>query len=79
MQNINKGLFDQVLQELCISTHCIQWTVAKFAFRDHPAIEEATWNGYLLRTSEKGVEVHAMDNDVGICCACADRVWETGG
>lgn len=70
MQNINKGLFDQVLRELESYTYCVRWTSETVAERGRPAIVGATWTGYWLDTRGKGVEVHAVDKSDGICCEC---------
>lgn len=72
MQNINKGLFDQVLEELESSTYCVRFVSESVAARGHPAIVGVTWNGYALDTCGKGVEVHAVDKNDGICCECGD-------
>lgn len=70
MQNVNKGLFDQVLRELESYTYCVRWTSENVAARGRPAIVGATWTGYWLDTRGKGVEVHAVDKSDGICCEC---------
>lgn len=73
MQNVNKGLFDQVLRELKVTTYCVYATSERIAESGHPGMLEMTWSGYWFDTrGGKDVEVHAFDKNEGACCECED-------
>jgi hypothetical protein len=78
MQNINKGLFDQVLRELRNSTYCVRGALYGIEYFGHPPVNDTSWDGYWLDTNGRGVHVHAMDKSMNMYCECADGFWETG-